>query len=106
MVNSDSRMLIYLSIMVLIFSCVVIGYSLIFFGLGPQNDPGELSISPTVIVIAGVIIAALSAIATNVLSEQLAKKLETLPPALRYGIPAITFLLTLALSIFIAFLSM
>jgi hypothetical protein len=98
-------MLIYLSIMTLVFSCVVIGYSLFFFGLGPQSDLSGVSILPVTIVAVGLVIAAINAIASNILSDQLGKKLETLSPALRVGIPFTAFLLTLALSILIAFLS-
>ena len=105
--NSDSRMLIYLSIMALVFSCVVLGYSLVFFGWGPQKNLDGISILPTTIIAAGIVFAAINAIASNVLSAQLGKKLDTLSlsPALKFGIPVTAFLLTLALSILVAFLS-
>src|SRR5688500_8269573 len=97
--NNDSRMLIYLSIMALVFSCVVLGYSLVFFGWGPQTNLDGISILPMTIVAAGIVFAAINAIASNVLSDQLGKKLESFSPTLKFGIPITTFLLTLALSI-------
>jgi hypothetical protein len=105
LMNNDSRMLVYLSIIALVLSCVVLGYSLIFFGLGPQKPLNGTIISPGVIVVVGLIIAAINGIASSILSGQLEKKLDTLSPVLKVGIPLIIFLATLALTILIALMS-
>jgi len=89
-VNSNSRMLIYLSIMSLILSCVLIGYGLLFFGWGPQENLTGVSILPTIIVVAGLIIAAMNSIASNILSNQIGRNLETWSPLLRLGIPGVS----------------
>ncbi len=103
--NDDSRMAIYISVMVMVLSCVVLGYGLVFFGWGPKINLNRVSILPESIVVAGLIIATINGIAGNVLSDQLGKKLDTLSPTLKFGIPITAFLSTLALSIFIALLS-
>lgn len=103
--NNDSRMLVYISLMALVLSCIVLGYSLIFFGFGPQKTLHGTTISPGVIIIAGLAIAAINGIASSILSDQLGKKLESLSPILKFGIPLAVFLMTLAISILIALMS-
>ncbi len=103
--NDDSRMAIFISTMTLIFSCVGLGYGLLFFGWGPKASLIGVSISPGVIIVAGIVVATINGLASNVLSDQLAKKVGTMPPVLRVGIPLTVLLITLALSIFIALMS-
>ncbi|KXK15505.1 MAG: hypothetical protein UZ14_CFX002000526 [Chloroflexi bacterium OLB14] len=91
--------------MTLVFTCVVLGYSLLFFGWELEGGSNEIFISPQIIVVIGLIIAAINGIASNILAEQLGKGLEKLSPFLKTGIPVIVFLFTIILSIFIALLS-
>lgn len=103
--NEDSRMAIYISVMTLVFSCVGLGYGFLFFGWGSQTGFGKISVSPGLIVGAGLVIATINGLASNVLSEQLGKKIESMSPIIRVGIPLIVLLVTLLLSILIALMS-
>lgn len=103
--NEDSRMAIYISVLTLIFSCVGLGYGLLFFGWGSQTGFGKISVSPGLIVSAGLVIATINGLASNVLSEQLGKMTRHLSPILRFGIPLTVLLITLFLSILIALMS-
>ena len=102
--NNDSRMLIYVCVMTLLFSCVGLGYSLVFFGWGPGKSLSTGPISPSLIAIA-LISGAVNAIATNIISDRIKTKLETLHPILIKILPWIVFFATLAISILIALIS-
>ena len=103
--DKDSRMLVYISLMALIFSCVVLGYSLIFFGFGSQDTSNGKSIPPSLIIIAGLVIATINGMASNILADEVGEKIKSFKPPLKYGIPLAVFLITLTLSIYIAIMS-
>jgi hypothetical protein len=104
--NNNSRMLMYLSIMALLFGCIVFGYSLFFFGFGIQKPAQGALISPSFTAVAGVIISSVMGIASGILSDQLGDHIKSMKSILRIGIPLIVFLAALALTIFITLLNM
>ena len=104
--NDDSRIAVYLSIMTLIFSCVGLGYGLLFFGWGPRIAADEVVISTKAIVVVGLVLAAMNGMASNILSTYIQEKLVSLQSKkIKLGIPLIVFLITLAISIVIALMN-
>lgn len=105
--DDNSSMAIYISIMTLVFSCVGLGYGLLFFGWGPKGTLEEVAISPRVIIVIGLVLATINGMASNVLSGQIEERLKNSSPsnALKVGIPLAVFLITLVLSILIAIMS-
>lgn len=97
-------MLVYISVLTLLFSCIVLSYSLVFFGFGPHQPIQGITISPSIIVVVGLVITAINGIASSIISNQLGDLLnssKSLSPILKVGIPLIVFLVTLATTIFI-----
>ena len=103
--NNDSRPLIYISIMFLIFSCVGLGYGLFFFGWGVGKGSNGSVISPSAIIVVGLILSSANGIAMNIISDQIRKKIDALPQILKVGAPLATFFITLVLSIIIALMN-
>ena len=103
--NDNSRMLIYISIMSLISGCVLLVYGLLFFGLDIGSGFGRVNISPSIIVVAGTVVAAVMGIASGILSDHLSKKIDNLSPRLRIGLPLIIVFIALLTSIGIALMS-
>lgn len=100
--NSNSRILIYLSIMTLVFSCVLLLYAALFYRWNLLNSPIEVTISPGIVIITGVILSGINGIAANVLSDQISKNVDRMHPLIRWGVPIGVFLLTLVTMVFVA----
>lgn len=103
--NHNSRMLIYLSVMALLLSCVTMGYGLLFFGWGNGKSFDSFESLPVIIIVAGIVIAFINAIATNLIAAELEKIIKKLPTVIRVGLPVAVALATLLLTILIALLS-
>lgn len=103
--NQDSRMLAFLSIMALVFSCVMIVYGFAFFGWRSNISFHSETISPGIIVAIGIVLTFINGIAANILSDQLSEKIKQLPTLVRVGIPLGAAVITLVFSILFALMS-
>jgi hypothetical protein len=77
-------------------------YAAFFYRWNLLNSPTELTISPAIVIIAGVILSGGNGIAANVLSDQISKNVERMHPFLRWGVPIGVFLLTIVTMVFVA----
>jgi len=105
MKDHDLRVLAYLSIMTLIISCVGIIYGLVFFNQQSSISLENTYLTPQLIIVAGVIVAALNSVAANIVSDFLLKSITNLSKNTKIYLSSLAFLLTLGASIILALMS-
>lgn len=109
--DTDSRKMLYLAIMMPVGSLLCLGCNILAYYGKSDLIPGaskeaqnSLSVPTTVLIVAGVILAALNSIAANSVSSLIYSRVESLPKVWRYVIVMGVFLISLGLSVWVAIL--
>ncbi len=104
--NDDTRILVYLSVMALLLSCVGAIYGLVLFGGDILPETAGNRISPITIIVIGLIVSFVNGLSMNIISDQISEKMKRLPSVIKFGLPILAAILTLAISIIIAIISL